>query len=313
MKIVYMGTPDFAVPALRKLAEAGHDIELVVTQPDRRGNRGKVKFSPVKEAAVELGIEVAQPQRLKKDEALMKRLENMAPDMIVVAAFGQILPDRVLSIPEYGCINIHGSLLPQLRGAAPVQYAILEGLEKTGVTIMRMDAGIDTGDMISKYETEIGRKNAEELSEELASAGADLLVDTIRDIQAGNAVYTKQDDSMSSYAHMISKHDGFTDFSGTAEEEERKIRAFYDWPASFSYLDGRMVKFFAAEPLEGENPTGECGTVKEVSNKFFTVNCNDSVLRIDELQLQGKKRLKTADFLRGFRLTPGMKFGDKED
>ena len=303
-----MGTPEFAACSLRALIDAGYEIPLVITQPDRKGNRNKMILSPVKQLALENGLEVAQPLRLRKDEELIRRLRRIAPDMIVVAAFGQILPASVLEIPRLGCINVHGSLLPDLRGASPMHGAILNGLDESGVTIMRMEEGLDTGDMISKVSCDIRGKNITEVSEILASAGAELLVRTIPDIADGSAVYEKQDDSLASYAKMINKIDGMTDFSEPADVIERKIRAYMEWPACYSYLDGLQVKFFRAEALMDETPDGEPGTVSETGKDFYTINCGRGKLRVFEQQLQGKKRMSAGDFMRGHRLDPGERF-----
>lgn len=201
MKIVFMGTPELAAASLNALIEAGHDIPMVVTQPDRRGNRKKMILSPVKEIALEHGIEVLQPYRLKKEPEAVEKIAAVEPDMIVVAAFGQIIPKSVLDIPKYGCINVHGSILPKLRGASPMHAAILEGLDESGITIMRMDEGLDTGDMISKVSCDIRGKDINEVSEILGNAGAKLLVDTLPSIENGTAVYEKQDDSLATYAN----------------------------------------------------------------------------------------------------------------
>lgn len=305
-----MGTPEFAVPSLEKLIECGYEIPAVVTQPDRRGNRGKIAFSPVKEKALENSILVLQPQSIRKDESFMAKLAELNPDLIIVAAFGQILPKRVLNIPKYGCINVHGSLLPKLRGAAPMQYAILEGLPKTGVTIMKMAAGLDTGDMIDRREMDITGLTIAELSEKLAALGADLLADTIPHILDGSAVYTPQDDAESSYAPMIRKSDGLTDFSGSAAQEERKMRAFDLWPALYSYLNGKQIKFFRAEVLSG-NSEEDPGTVIRVEKQSFDIQCGDGSLRILELQAQGKKRMSAGDFLRGNHLKAGDRLTKK--
>ena len=304
MKIVFMGTPDFAVPSLEKLIECGYEVSLVVTQPDRRGNRGKVTYSPVKESALSHEITVVQPLEIRKDEAFMTQLEELNPDLIVVAAFGQILPERVLNIPKYGCINVHGSLLPELRGAAPMQYAILQGLDKTGVTIMKMAKGLDTGDMISKAELAIDGMTIHELAEKLSNLGADLLIDTIPSICDGTATYTPQMDEESSYAHMIKKSDGLTDFSGTASEEERKIRAYDSWPALYSHWNGKQMKFFRAEVLDDEE-VHEPGVISAVDKQSFTVDCGKGRLKILEVQLQGKKRMSAGDFLRGSKASKG--------
>lgn len=314
MRIVFMGTPEFAVPSLVALHEAGHDILLSVTQPDRKGNRGKMVFSAVKQKSLDLGIEVAQPFVIRKDEEFMERLEDMEPDMIVVAAFGQILPKRVLDIPKYGCINVHGSLLPKLRGASPMQAAILDGDETSGVTIMQMAEGLDTGDMLSRVECDIRGKNITELTEMLSNDGANLLAETIDDIENGRISPEVQDDEKSSYATMIRKMDGMTDFSEPADLLERKIRAYYEWPTLFTYLDGKQLKIYAAEVVEGEEPEGlKTGTVTEICKDSFTVDCGKGRLKIMELQIQGKKRMKTADFMRGYKINIGDRFTLKEE
>ena len=307
-----MGTPEFAACSLRSLIDAGYDIPLVITQPDRRGNRNKMILSAVKQLAVENGLEVAQPVRLRKDEELKDRLRSIAPDMIVVAAFGQILPRDVLEIPRLGCINVHGSLLPDLRGAAPMQAAILNGLDESGVTIMKMEEGLDTGDMISKVACDIRGKDITEVSQILAEAGARLLAETIPHIADGTAVYEKQDDSKSSYAKMINKTDGMTDFNEPAEVIERKIRAYLEWPACYSYLDGLQVKFYRAEALEGE-PDGEPGTVSETGKNYYVINCSEGRLKVLEQQLQGKKRMSAGDFMRGHKLSVGDRFTAQQD
>ena len=308
-----MGTPDFAVPSLKALLDAGYDIPLVLTQPDKRGNRGKVIPSPVKVLAEANGIEILQPFSLRKDAETITAIKKAEPDFIVVSAYGQILPQSVLDIPRYGCINVHGSLLPDLRGASPMQTAILRGYEKTGVTIMKMEAGLDTGAMISKVDCEIEKKNIKELAGLLADIGAKLLVDTLPSIADGTAVFTEQDDSLSSYAKLITKADGMTDFNEPADVIERKIRAYYEWPTVYSYLDGQQVKFYSAEELMDEAPSADPGTIARVEKDFFTINCAKGQLKITELQLQGKNRMKTADFLRGRRLDINNRFTVKED
>lgn len=313
MKIVFMGTPGFAACSLKALIEAGYEIPLVITQPDRKGNRNRMILSAVKQLALDNGIEVAQPHRIRRDEELIERLRDIAPDMIVVAAFGQILPKQVLDIPRLGCINVHGSLLPELRGASPMQAAILQGKDESGVTIMRMEEGLDTGDMISKVRCDIRGRNITEVSDILAEAGAGLLIETIPSIADGTAVYEKQDDSASTYAKMISKKDGLTDFSGSADEIECMIRAYYEWPACYSYLDGQQVKFYRAEALMDEVPDGEPGTVSETGRDYYTINCGAGKLRVYEQQLQGKKRMSAGDFMRGHRLGSGDRFRGEEE
>ena len=306
-----MGTPAFAACSLQKLIDEGYEIPLVVTQPDRKGNRNKMILSEVRKLALEHGIETAQPVRIKKDPELIERIAALEPDMIVVAAFGQILPQSVLDIPKLGCINVHGSLLPKLRGASPMHAAILEGLDESGITIMRMEAGLDTGDMISKVSCDIKGKDFTEVSEILAEAGAELLAETIPHIADGTAVYEKQDDSEATYAGMMKKTDGFTDFDEAAETVERKIRAFIEWPACYSYLDGQQIKFYKAEALT-EDPDGEPGTVSCMDKTSYTINCRSGKLRVFEQQLQGKKRMSAGDFMRGHKLSLGDRFGAEE-
>ncbi len=266
IRIIFMGTPEFAACSLKALIEAGYEIPLVVTQPDRKGNRNKMILSPVKQLAAEHGLETAQPVRIRRDKELIERLAEIAPDMIVVAAFGQILPCSVLDIPRLGCINVHGSLLPDLRGASPMQGAILKGLDETGVTIMRMEEGLDTGDMISRTVCDIRGMDITEVSAVLAEEGAKLLIETIPHIADGTAVYEVQDDAEATYAGMISKADGYTDFNEPAEHIERKIRAFIEWPPCYSYLDGQQIKFYKAEVID-EEPDDETGTVSRTDKK----------------------------------------------
>ena len=306
-----MGTPAFAARSLQKLIDEGYEIPLVVTQPDRKGNRNKMVLSEVRKLALEHGIETAQPVRIKKDPELIERIKEIAPDMIVVAAFGQILPKSVLDIPRLGCINVHGSLLPKLRGASPMQAAVLEGFDESGITIMRMAEGLDTGDMISKRACDIKGRDFTEVSEILAEAGAELLAETIPQIADGSAVYEVQDDAEATYAGMISKADGYTDFNEPAEHIERKIRAFIEWPACYSYLDGQQVKFYKAEVID-EEPDGEPGTVSRTDKKSYFINCRSGKLRVLEQQKKKKKRMSAGDFMRGHKLSIGDRFGAEE-
>lgn len=312
MRIVFMGTPSFAASSLQKLIDEGYEIPLVVTQPDRRGNRNRMILSEIKQLALENGLEVAQPARIRKDPGLIERIEKIAPDMIVVAAFGQILPKSVLDIPRLGCINVHGSLLPEFRGASPMHAAILEGREESGITIMKMAEGLDTGDMISKVSCDIRGMDFTEVSSVLAEAGAELLAKTIPSVADGTASYEKQDDSMATYAGMIKKTDGYTDFSEPAYMIERKIRAFSEWPACYSYIDGQQVKFYKAEVLD-EEPDGMPGSVSSTDKNSYTINCGEGKLRVLEQQLQGKKRMSAGDFMRGHRLSAGDRFGPEEE
>ena len=311
MKIIFMGTPEFAVPSLQALISAGHEIPLVVTQPDRKGNRNKIIESPVKVCAIENNINVSQPVRIRNDEDFINEIRNIAPDMIVVVAFGQILPQSLLDIPKYGCLNVHGSLLPKLRGASPMQQSILEGLDETGITIMRMDAGLDTGDMISKVSCNINGLTIEELSEKLSKLGSELLIKTVTEVFAGSSEYTKQDDSEATHTGLIKKTDGFTDFNEDAIELERKIRAYHDWPCLYTYLDGLQVKFYKAEVVSSNNSASDIGSITQVEKDGFLVACKNDSLKILELQIQGKNRMNAGDFMRGHKLSVGDRFGDK--
>ena len=311
MKIVFMGTPAFAACSLQKLMDEGYEIPLVVTQPDRKGNRNKMILSEVKKLALENGLRTAQPVRIKKEPDIVEQIASIEPDLIVVAAFGQILPKSVLDIPKLGCINVHGSLLPKLRGASPMQAAVLEGLDESGVTIMRMAEGLDTGDMISRRACNIKGMDFTEVSETLAEAGAELLAETIPHIADGSAEYEPQDDSEASYAGIIRKTDGLTSFDEPAEVIERKIRAFIEWPSCYSYIDGQQVKFYKAEVID-EAADGEPGTVSGISKSSYTINCRSGKLRILEQQLQGKKRMSAGDFMRGHKLSIGDRFGTEE-
>lgn len=309
MKIGFMGTPDFAVPVLEALISAGHQICCVITQPDRARNRGKkVIFSPVKTAAVEHGIDVLQPEKIKGDETVFRFLQEQNPDIIVVAAYGQIIPKSILDLPKYGCVNVHASLLPKLRGASPIQHAILQGERETGVTIMQMAEGLDTGDMIAKVRTEVGRKNGQELHDELAHLGAELLTETLPLIEAGKIAPEKQDDSMATYAGLITKGDGKIDFSRTPQEIERQIRAFDPWPGAYcGYGDGQM-KIWKAECLDGEGK-GVPGEICGVSDEGIDILCGGGILRVEEIQLPGKKRIEVKAFLRGNFIEKGRILG----
>lgn len=297
MKIVYMGTPDFAVPALEALCSAGHDVVYVVTQPDAVRDRGKkIKFSPVKEKALELGIEVLQPERIRGDKEFIECIRASEPDLIAVAAYGQILPVEMLEIPKFGCVNIHGSLLPRFRGAAPIQRAIIAGDEVTGVTIMYMEEGLDTGDMLAKAETSTAGKTGSQLHDELAVMGAELLVKTIPEL--GNIEAEKQNDDEATYASMISKSEGHIDFTKTPEEIERMIRAFDPWPGTFAYIGEKQMKLWRAEAVN-ENTEAACGTVVNTSDKGIDIATGGEILRVTELQMPGKKRVEAKAYLKG--------------
>ncbi len=307
MKIIFMGTPDFAAATLEALSVSGHDIALVVTQPDKpKGRSGKLQMSDVKQCAIRHGFEVFQPDKVKEKDAV-ERLRAVKPDLIVVAAFGQILSKEILDIPKYGCINVHASLLPRLRGASPIQTAILEGDKVTGVTIMQMNEGLDTGDILSAAEVVIEDDDTGgSLFDKLSVTGATLVTDTIDKLEKGLIKPVPQDESRSSYAKMIKKDMGHIDWNKDAESIERMIRALDPWPSAYTYINGKSLKIWKASVSEDE---GEAGTVGKVTKDDFTIYCGSKSLRISELQLEGKKRMKSKDFLLGYKLEAGEKTG----
>ena len=311
MKAIFMGTPEFSVPALQKLIDMGVQVEGVITQPDRAKGRGKqMQFSPVKELAVKYDLPVFQPQRLRKDEELIRKMREIGPDVIVVVAFGQILPQEVLDIPRLGCVNVHASLLPKYRGAAPIQHVILDGEEKTGVTTMLMDAGLDTGDMLLKAEIPINPKEtADSLHDKLAALGGELLEKTLIGLERGEIIPQKQDDSLTgAYASMISKEDGEIDFTQSAVSIERRVRAMTSWPGAYTWLDGKMLKIWECEVCTDQTDGAACGEVTG-SRDGLLVQTGEGSLLITSLQLPGKRRMSTQDFLRGHAVTEGTLLG----
>ncbi len=314
MKVVYMGTPDFAVDTLQAIVDAGHEVALVVTQPDKAKGRGKkLCYTPVKEKAMECHLEVAQPEKVR-EESFVERLQMIAPDVIVVVAFGQILPESILNIPKYGCINVHASLLPAYRGAAPIQWAVIDGLAETGVTTMYMEKGLDTGDIICQSRIPLAAdETGGSLFDKLAKEGASLLVRTLKMLEDGTATRTKQDDSRSSYAKMLSKDMGCLDFSKDAVMLERLIRGLNPWPSAYTAIQGKTLKIYAAKVVtEEECTTGAApGTVIAVDKKSFMVRCGNGALRIYNLQLEGKKRMDTSAFLLGYKVENGMQLGGR--
>lgn len=308
MKIVYMGTPDFSVGALEAIIEAGHDVKAVVTQPDKPKGRGKeMQMTPVKECAIRHGIPVFQPVKIKVPEAVAQ-LREYGADAFVVAAFGQFLSKEILEMPRFGCINIHASLLPKYRGAAPIQRVIIDGEKETGVTTMQMNEGIDTGDMLDKIVVPIAAKETgESLHDKLAKAGAELIVKTLKDIEDGNTHPQKQDDSLSCYAKMLSKSMGLIDWNKDAESIERLIRGLNSWPSAYTYIQGKTMKIWEADVIE-EVPQGTPGTVNKVTKDAIFVNTGKGQLKIMTCQLEGKKRMPVKDFLLGYVIEPGMQF-----
>ena len=320
IRVIFMGTPDFAVGTLEALVQAGYEVALVVTQPDKPQGRKQVLVAPpVKEKALELGIPVFQPKRVREPESL-RVLADYEPELIVVAAFGQILPKELLDMPKYGCINVHASLLPKYRGAAPIQWSILNGDEVTGVTIMRMDVGLDTGDMITKTEVKIAPEDTGgSLFDRLAEAGARLCVETIPSIVDGTAVYTPQDESAATKVGMISKKDGLIDFSRPAKAIECQVRGLNPWPSAYTSLAGKTLKIWAAEVCEdagaidgaltSDGAPVSPGTVVFMKKDCFGVQTAEGILVCREVQLEGKKRMSAGDFLRGNAVEVGTQLG----
>lgn len=314
MNIIYMGTPDFAVYPLEKLIETGHNISLVITQPDKAKGRSKSLIpTPVKVAALSHNIEVLQPEKVR-DEAVVEKIKNLKPDVIIVAAYGQILPESILNIPHYGCINIHASLLPKYRGAAPIERSILDGEEKTGVTIMYMEKGLDTGDMIDKIEIDITPDDTgETLHDKLAECGAELIVKTLKNIEAGTAKREKQDDTLSSYAHMLTKEMGEIDFKNNALYIERQVRALIIWPCAYTKIAGKNVKILKVRvaDIDSEKYSGaKPGEIIEITKKNFTVKCGEGAITVLKLLPEGKKPMDTASYLNGNKLTTGILVGE---
>lgn len=307
MKIVFMGTPDFAAMALEKLVSAGHEITLVVTQPDKEKGRGKqVQKSDVKLVAEKYDIPVFQPVKIKTDESV-EILRGYEADIFVVAAFGQILSKEILDMPKYGCVNIHASLLPRLRGAAPIQWSIIDGDEKTGVTIQQMDVGLDTGDILAVKEVEIASdETGGSLFDKLAIAGADLIVETLPLIEEGKITPVPQDESLSTYAKKLSKDMGLIDWNMPAVAIERLIRGCSPWPSSYSNIGGKSLKIWKAAVTDTKATPGE---VSEVTKESITIGCGEGSLVVEELQLEGKKRMSVHDFLLGYHINVGDKLG----
>lgn len=305
MKVVFMGTPDFAVATLEKILEAGHEVIGVVTQPDKPKGRGKaMQFPPVKETAVAHGLPVYQPVKAK-EEVFITEMQKLNPDVIVVVAFGQILPKAILDIPKYGCINVHASLLPKYRGAAPIQWAVIDGETESGVTTMLMDVGLDTGDMLKKAVVKLEEKETGgSLHDKLAVTGGDLLIETLKEIEAGTITREKQDDSLSNYAKMLDKSLGCIDFEKSAVEIERLIRGLNPWPSAYTGLDGKTLKIWSAKVIDKEYE-GEPGEVVETDKKTMIVKTGTGALSLEMVQLEGKKRMEIDAFLRGYTVTKG--------
>ncbi len=309
MKIVFMGTPDFAVPTLNKLYESEHEIAAVFTQPDKPKGRGyKLSPPPVKVLALEHGTPVYQPESLKKQPEMWDVLKEIAPDVIVVAAYGKILPKQVLDIPKYHCVNVHGSLLPKYRGAAPIQWSVLNGDDETGITTMLMGEGLDTGDILLQRSTPIGEnETAAELFDRLAEIGADLLIETLEKLEKGEITPVKQDEKLATYASILTKDMCMIDFNKPVKEVHKKICGLSDWPCAVTTLDGKRLKVFRSQIVKDKTPGQQAGTV--VDTKQFCVCCADGVIKLAEVQAEGSKRMRSEDYLRGKPITPGTILG----
>ncbi len=318
MDIIFMGTPDLAATVFEKLLGSNHNILAVVTQPDKPYGRGKkIRYSPVKELALEHNIPVLQPIKAR-DEDFISELEKYKAEIIVVAAYGQILPESIIDMPKFGCVNVHTSLLPKYRGASPIQWAIMNGDKETGVTIMHMDASLDTGDVIIQEEIIIDKKEtADSLHDKLAICGGSLVLEAIKLIEKGSAPSVKQDDSKASYVKLIDKSEGNIDFADPAVVIERKIRGLNPWPSAYTFLKGQNLKVWQADVIEEDEEVMEVagkqagpGEIIEISDNGLIVKTGQGYLKLLEIQLAGKKRMKVDDFLRGNKVEKGTILGN---
>lgn len=305
MRIIFMGTPDFSVGTLEALIGAGHEIVLAVTQPDKPKGRGKeMQFPPVKETALKYGIPVFQPRRVKEPECI-EELRKYKADVMIVIAFGQILPKEILEMTEYGCINVHASLLPKYRGAAPIQWAVIDGEKVTGVTTMQMDEGLDTGNMLLKTEIVMDEKETGgSLHDKLAAAGAKLCVETLEELRTGKITPKKQGESPTAYARMLDKKLGAIDWTKPAVSIERLIRGLNPWPSAYTDWNGKVMKIWEADVVETESGQ-EPGTIVSVKKDSFCVQTGVGQLAVKALQIPGKKRMDADAFLRGYTVEEG--------
>ena len=308
MKVIFMGTPDFSVGTLEAIIEAGHEVCLVVTQPDKPKGRGEaMQYTPVKECALKHGIEVFQPIKIREIENI-EYLRKYNADIIIVVAFGQILTKSILDMPKYGCINVHASLLPKYRGASPIQWTVINGDEITGVTTMRMDEGIDTGDMIAKQTFRVAEdETGGSLFEKLASTGAELCVKTMEMLENGTAEFTPQNNEEATHTSMIRKELGVIDWSKSAVEIERLIRGLNPWPSAYTKLDGKTFKIWKAKVVEGKDEVHP-GCIFHIGKNEMYVQTGDGALSLLEVQLEGKKRMDVGSFLRGYEVEEGSFF-----
>ena len=313
MRVIYMGTPDFAVHALVSIVEAGHDVVACFTQPDKaKGRSKKLQPTPVKVQAMEYDIPVYQPVKLREQENV-DIIREYAPDVIVVAAYGQILPESILNIPKYGCVNIHASLLPKYRGAAPIEWAIIDGEKETGVTTMYMAKGLDTGDMIEHVVVPIDAKETgESLHDKLAVAGGPLLLDVLAKLENGTAVRTPQNDADSCYAKMLTKDLGKIDWNKDAAAIERLIRGLNSWPSAYTAFHDKTLKIWDAD-VEEESSDAQPGTVVKVTPDALYVQTGKNLLKLNEVQIQGKKRMPVKAFLLGHKVEIGTLLGQDNE
>jgi methionyl-tRNA formyltransferase len=307
MELIFLGTPSFAVPTLERIVGAGHRVLAVFTQPDRpKGRGGQLNQSPVKEAALRMGLPVHQPERIKHASAV-EQLKHMTPDAMVVVGYGQIIPQTIIDIPRLGIINVHASLLPKYRGAAPIQWAIANGETRTGVTTMRIDAGLDTGDMLLKWETEVGpEEDALDLGRRLSTAGAQLLVETLRD----NPTPVKQDPVEATYAPILKKEDGLIDWSWPASRIFNRIRGLLPWPGAYSFFRGQMFHIWKAR-VSSDSPSSEPGQMLPQKKRLLIAGGEATAIEAMEVQLEGKKRMSAEAFLNGQHLEDNEKLGVK--
>ena len=309
MKIIFMGTPDFSVGTFEALIEAGHEIVLAVTQPDKpKGRGGKMQYSPVKETALKYGIPVFQPKKVRQAECI-EELRRYGADIMVVIAFGQILPKEILEMTPYGCINVHASLLPKYRGAAPIQWAVINGEDVSGVTTMQMDEGLDTGDMILKKEVVLDEKETGgSLFDKLSAAGAVLCVETLKALEEGSASFEQQGETTTEYARMLDKDMGSIDWKKDAQTIERLIRGLNPWPSAYTRWDDKVMKLWEADVV-AQNTQAPPGTVVSVEKDGFCVQTGDGLLKVRSLQIPGKKRMEAGAFLRGYKIEKGCELG----
>ena len=311
MRLVFCGTPAFAVPALQALRSAGHSIELVLCQPDRPSGRGlTLTVPPVKQAALEAGLEVLQPEKIRTNAELRSRLETIRPDAIIVVAYGRLIPGWMLNLPRFGNLNLHGSLLPKYRGAAPIQWAVANGETVTGVTTMRLDEGMDTGDMLLRREIPIGPTDtAEDFFPRLAEVGAPLMVETLAGLEAGTLTPQKQDSTLATLAPLLTREDGRVDTTRTAQSIYDRWRGFQPWPGAWTTVRGKKLTLHQLVVSPSAPQRGETGVFRVEGDRLFFAAGDGRVLEVTELQAEGKRRMPAADLLRGHGVVDGDRLG----